>query len=141
MAKRKGSLSYRKTIRVGRVPIANAKVVFAPTPAISVSPSNWMRWISDNRTYHPEGPHRRLLGTNSRPATTGALVDRNRNRYPANRFKVPSQTKALLAFSAPDKALVCVRRNIRKEVLHALNKTGKRGQKRPRRSWTSSYSC
>lgn len=51
--------------------------------------------------------------------------------------RVPAQ----LAFTAPRETLVCVRRARRKEVLHALRKTGKGGQRRPRRSPWSKIKC
>lgn len=46
-----------------------------------------------------------------------------------------------IAFSAPKETLVCIRRSRRKEVLFAKRKTGKGGQKKPRRSPWSEYKC
>lgn len=53
------------------------------------------------------------------------------------RSRVPYQ----VAFKAPAETLVCVRRARRKQVLHALRKTGRGGQRRPRRSKWSSIKC
>lgn len=44
-------------------------------------------------------------------------------------------------FVHPKKVLICVRRKMRKQVLHAFNKTGKSGQRRPRRSPYSDIHC
>lgn len=46
-----------------------------------------------------------------------------------------------LGFLTPKKVLICVRRKMRKEVLHAFKKTGKGGQKRPLRTQFSNFHC
>lgn len=46
-----------------------------------------------------------------------------------------------VAFEQPHNTLVCIRRSRRKEILHALKKTGRKGQKRPRRSAFSDIHC
>lgn len=56
--------------------------------------------------------------------------------------KAPGKkNRAQLMFTAPRETLVCVRRSRRKEVLFAKNKTGKRGQRKPRRTPWSNYRC
>lgn len=87
--------------------------------------------VDDRRTYHP---------SRHRPAPSFSR--------PRHRLKVPSLlqnplagTKALVTFSAPQNVLICVRRKIRKEVMHAFKKAGKTGQRRPRRNAYSSISC
>lgn len=85
--------------------------------------------FEDRRQFHPQGP--------TRPA---ASISKSRHRLKV-RPDPWKQTKATLLFDTPDKVLVCVRRGIRKEVMHAIGKAGKRGQKKPRRSEYSSISC
>lgn len=46
-----------------------------------------------------------------------------------------------LEFTRPERVVLCVRRSIRKQVLHAFRKAGKAGQKRPRRTPNSLISC
>ena len=46
-----------------------------------------------------------------------------------------------VVMQSPLKAIVCAKRQIRKEVLHAFRKTGKTGQKRPRRTEHSDIQC
>ncbi|QXP07907.1 MAG: hypothetical protein [Arizlama microvirus] len=53
----------------------------------------------------------------------------------------PRKIKSKISFQQPDQVLICVRRNQRKEVLHALRKTGQSGQKKPRFNEYSSISC
>lgn len=52
-----------------------------------------------------------------------------------------AQTKAVLSFADPSRVGVCVRRKVRREVLHALRKAGKGGMSRPRRNASSSIHC
>lgn len=76
--------------------------------------------VEDRRTYHPGGrdsrppssPRRHLVSTTPKFTNASARVFEQ--------------------FKAPAHALVCVRRKIRDQVLHALRKTGK-GSGRPRR--------
>ncbi|MBX2833765.1 MAG: hypothetical protein KTR28_02215 [Micavibrio sp.] len=61
--------------------------------------------------------------------------------------KKPSQslyskkTTSRKTFVAPQHVITCVRRKIRNEVMHALNHSGKSGQKQPRRNQFSNISC
>lgn len=50
----------------------------------------------------------------------------------ARSFSRPGPVPHQLGFAAPEKVLICVRRKIRKEVLHAYKRTG-RGSGRPNR--------
>lgn len=109
--------------------------VFRQQPLLPFDMSQ-LRPIEDRRTFHPQGEtrsarsfrsaHHRLV---ARPEAPSVLVQR------------PYHVGHAVAFDAPRDVLVCVRRQSRREVLHALRKTGKTGQKRPRRSFFSSISC
>jgi len=122
-----------------------------PTPAVTRHSNfvedNWtnpflddLRQVEDRRTFHPLRslrPVRSLLGTPPR-----VVLRDKRSKGPKARGVFSSQTKAILAFEEPKAVLVCVRRQRRKEVLHALKKAGRGGGKRKRkRSWHSSISC
>lgn len=48
---------------------------------------------------------------------------------------------AFVGFEEPASVITCVRRKQRKQVLHAKRKTGKSGQKRPRRNRNSEVRC
>lgn len=52
-------------------------------------------------------------------------------------------TQVFNAFKAPQKVAICVRRSTRKEVLHALGKSGRgsRFHKKPRRNFHSNTRC
>lgn len=90
-----------------------------------------LQLIEDRRTYHPLGadrPARQVSGHPSKPLRV----------TPSRKFKIPTQ----LGFTDPRQVAVCVRRKQRKEVLHALKKTGKgKRHRRPRRTWLSNIRC
>lgn len=60
---------------------------------------------------------------------------------PTRSKQAPSRVPTQIAFTAPQETLVCVRRHRRRQVLHALRKTGKGGQRKPRRTPWSEYKC
>lgn len=91
--------------------------------------------ISDLRNFDFEpGTRPARLFSGSTASVTAESVTKKTER---SRSRVPYQ----LAFSAPGETLVCVRRSRRREVLFAKKKTGKGGQRRPRRSAWSDYKC
>lgn len=133
----------RSKSRRGRVTSVNAR---RSLPLESYIPSpfdlsrqmkfGFLQSIEDRRTWHPEGPQR--------PAR-GLLRARHRLTLaqPSKKFRGPTKATidAPVGFDDPFRVVVCVRRRRRREVLHAFRKTGRRGQRRPRRSWYSDISC
>lgn len=101
-------------------------------------PSSRLLLYEDRRQFHPEGVY-------ARPAT----FDGSRQRIGVssspnvNKRKGRSRPffKPILAFEHPLRVVLCARRKIRKEVLHALGKSGRGGQRKPRYSYYSSISC
>lgn len=96
--------------------------------------------IEDRRSYSPEGPSRR---PKSRSQTTQIVV---RDRKPSPRqalykFKLNSQTKAVVAFAQPNSVVLCQRRKARRQVLFAKRKTRGAGGRPRRRNWTTYISC
>lgn len=85
--------------------------------------------IEDRRSYR--GPPRSIQGANYALVAHTPAKQRNRPRS-----KVPYQ----VAFSNPRQLMVCLRRNIRKRVIHALGKAG-RGNRKPRRNAYSNIRC
>lgn len=148
MARSKGSKSR------GRVTAANAKRSLPLSDSYILSPFDrsrqlrfdFLRTIEDRRTYHPEGPQRPARGfQRARHRLTLAQPARPPQRLNKDGFarlrSLGDPTRARVVFDGAPDVLVCVRRQRRKEVLHALRKAGKRGQRRPRRSWYSKVSC
>lgn len=100
----------------------------------------------DRRTWHPNGIFRPARSFWGRPMFHRlVLVDRlhrlQGRRRSLDRVRGLSQTHAVVAFREPDRVLVCVRRAVRREVMHAIGKAGGTGQRPPKRSWLSSVSC
>lgn len=95
--------------------------------------------FEDRREWNPEGDNaparsfnksrHRLVSIPRRPRKSVAYIKPN--------FYTPD----VVAFHAPRKVLICVRRKRRKEVMFALNKAGKAGQRSPRFNEYSEVSC
>lgn len=109
------------------------------------SGSTYLRSIEDRRTWHPEGINRpaRLFHA---PSARFRQIERPYRRpneavRSAAFTAFKSFAPAGIAFQNPSRVLICVRRNIRREVLHARGVAGRSGLRPPRRSWSSGISC
>lgn len=140
------SRAQRDHFTIARTPLL---VPMPSPPSSKVSPKKRAVLASeDRRTFHPEKLNRPVLNVHGRPAAQ-VLADRPRSlKKPSARQQafrwgkdVASQTKAVLTFAQPSKVAVCVRRGVRREVLHALKRTGKGAGSSRRRSWTSKIGC
>jgi len=118
-----------------RVTTANANRRL-PTPlSKSISlPRSDFREFEDRRTFHPERSSRRPRSFSGTAKLTISHAVNNKESY-----NFPDSQR--VAFATPEKVLICVRRKIREQVLHALRKTGKAGQKKPRRTPYSEVTC
>lgn len=96
-------------------------------PIVLALPAD-LRQVEDRRRYHPLGNERGVATTQgSVSVRPGAAKSRFKKPYKASAW--PS---AGLRFKAPKNIVLCVRRKIRAEVLHALKLTGRgrgRGKK------------
>lgn len=112
--------------------------LLSPTPylhRVSVTLAPDPLELEDRRLYHPEGLQRPALAT-WRPATR--LVIKAQPKQ-AKRFRSPPIG---VSFAVPAKVAICVRRQRRKEVLHAKRVAGSSGGfRKRRRSFYSSISC
>jgi len=141
MAKRRG--------RRDRTQIANdplSAILTAPT----VTHASPLTLIDDRRTWHPQGelrPFKTVQG-----AVTHVISEVNRNVVRKQRGrtrllqpKAFSQAKLVFGDRSTQRAapgvLVCVRRQTRKEVIHALGKGGSRHKRKVRRNTTSNIGC
>lgn len=99
--------------------------------------------ISDRRTFHPLGAFRPALsyaGLRHRLVLSPSKMA-HKALPRARSFPIHGRP-AQIAFQNPSRTLICVRRKQRREVLHALKRTGSGGGfQRPRRSWYSSVRC
>lgn len=91
--------------------------------------------FEDRRTYHPDSIARNATSffsnAHSLQVPIGKTGRELLEKFPSSR----------VGFTDAKNVLICVRRKQRKEVLHALKKTGKTGQKAPRRSFYSDIQC
>lgn len=107
------------------------------------SPLKNLTNYEDRRQWHPLGnfaPARSFNRPNHR-IIVGYQQPRKSTQNTNRPMNIRSYPTSHVAFEHPKKVLICVRRQARKEVLHALRKTGKSGQRRPRYNYYSSISC
>lgn len=89
--------------------------------------------IEDGRRFDPDAfGFSTPMTSDARPAAP-PVIPRARPgaQYPSHR----------IAFQAPKKTLVCVRRKERREVLFAKRKSGGGSRRRPHRRWYSDIKC
>lgn len=112
-------------------------------PELHLTPlSTLLQMIEDRRQFHPE--------REARPARSFSS-SLHRLQVPSRPMRVSKGARGSvlmsgpsykIGFVAPRKVLICVRRKQRREVLHALHKTGRSGPRRPsRRSYYSDVRC
>lgn len=130
MAK-KGRNGLRDTYYIAN-PRLHVPRITTPRP-IRLTP---LQLVEDRRTWHPDGRiHRPIrMTTTQRPRLKPVA-------FSAPKFKNTLPTK--IGFDVPRKVAICVRRKQRKEVLHALKKTGRSGggRKKARRNIHSDIHC
>lgn len=136
-----GRLARKGSVRSSRVR-RDASVIASELdslldPAALAGSGRALLDVEDRRQFYP-AVHYRPARTFRGWARLG-LVAPQSNRSSRAR----SAMTGPISFRAPEATLVCVRRHQRREVLHALKKTGGRGgrQRRPRRNVFSSVSC
>lgn len=111
--------------------IANLLAPVQPEPLVSPGhylPADLFNEIEDRRTFHPERDFRQPMDTTAEPAGY-------------RRQKSYSTRQHLVRFDAPEKALVCVRRKTRREVIFAKRKHRKGAGSRRHRNYLSNIRC
>jgi len=106
--------------------------------SFTINPYSVLREIEDNRYYSPDPVP---LRSDGQPVHYRA---REPHADPARHLrKFTAQTKAVIGVvnNPLNPAILCVRRRIRKEVLHAFKKTGKGGNRKPRFTERSKIKC
>lgn len=97
--------------------------------------------IEDRRLWSPETrllPTQKGLQRRTGLRTVSGVPTYRLKAKPSPRLSVPRG----IAFGEPNRLVLCIRRKQRKEVLHALRKTGKGVKRRnPKRNYWSSISC
>lgn len=130
--------------------------------SLSMRARRLMLEAEDRRQFHPEAqlrPAKLLDGRPSRglrvapavikkkPVYTKALVEKiGRKAQRARSLRMLEDVPSRVMFESPLDTLICVRRRMRREVLHALQLTGKGSGMRQRfreknRNWYSDVEC
>lgn len=94
---------------------------YRPEPAIFVAPQSPLQELEDRREFSPEifRPARAFRRSATQLVVPNVNKERERNRPFVN---IP----ASVGFNNPRLVAICVRRKRRREVLHALGRTGRR---------------
>lgn len=100
--------------------------------------------IEDRRLWHPEGefrPARMFNSPRHRLVEYGVRVRSARSS--GSSVRSTRRLRPIVAFADPSNVLVCARREMRRQVMHAFRRTGRGGgpKKRPTFSWYSRISC
>lgn len=99
--------------------------------------------LEDRRAWHPDKTVYRKIPSPAAAASprSGALLKLSPRRlmHPGSLLRLPNISD-LIGFRTPGRVAICVRRRIRKEIMHALGKAGK-GHKRPRHNAFSKVKC
>lgn len=146
MAKKRSSRPHRDNHPVARDPLAEAVYLPVPVTLVRPQPPKLLTEVQDNRRWHPEpmkpaltkvGGHARIVAKDLQ-----RLSAQNKNvSGPNGPRKSQRSISSRLAFDVPERVLVCVRREQRRQVLFAKRavRSGA-GQKRRRSRW-SDISC
>lgn len=98
-----------------------------PSPATLFPSPQYVAGLEDRRLYKPD-----------RGLAPPAALNRNASRIVAPKYSPPFAVR----FADPRLVSICAKRKIRREVLFALGKGGKRGRlNKPRRNFWSRVSC
>lgn len=134
---RKGyNRNYKQAGRENKILFANRRL---PLSEVSIKDFLYGRdslgEIEDRRRFHPEGVVR-----------AARRVDSGRARFRivgSTDFAAPEARSVPfgIGFREPKRVLVCIRRKIRREVLHAFRVAGRRGLNGPRYSEFSKVRC
>lgn len=125
--------SRQSVARRGRGPLVTTKRVYRlPRPSVSTRSGRRLLAVEDRRL-RPQGPVRTVRGS-----IPSVVVKRAAGRV--KRSSGPLLSSQLM-FRPSAHTIVCIRRQTRKEVMHATGKAGRKGQRRPRRNEWSSISC
>jgi len=123
-----------RRLRLPKLPSVNIKSAFTSRV------TNYLREFEDRRAFHPEGPTRPAASFSSPRHRLVVYQRPDKQIYLQGGFQAPFGVSKLMdrvpvgvQFRTPYKVLICVRRKQRREVLHALQKTGLGGgrQKSP----------
>lgn len=101
--------------------------------------------VEDFRRYHPHANRRHYRRVDaslvlSRSRVGYFLRSTLRRRPFIDRRRLRQLSMAVVR-TLPRDAVVCAKRNVRKEVIFAMNKAGRGGQRRPRRNENSNVVC
>lgn len=134
-------VSSRRGNAVGTPPTLSTMLALPKTPYVSPSATTWDSYNEPGpstsfRSYNPSWDDQRRHHPGKRNATPSSLI-RGATRLHignigknAGRGKAPGILPHSVQFRIPNLVSLCIRRKIRREVLHAKRRTNGRGSRR-----------
>lgn len=126
-------------------PLAQLLSPLAPLKPLAHRVTKNLGHIEDRRSWHPKGvqaPAKSVHKAQHRLVAKPNKAPRGSAQRISEAFRARAAPPVAVGFHAPKKVVICVRRRMRKEVLFALNRTGKGAKKRKhRRSYYSDVRC
>lgn len=126
--------------------IANSVAFSNYAPSRITFPKNlYLQQFEDRRRWHPEGtyaPAQSFSRSRHRLRDVQSSYNRRASQVMARSIPRLHSPVYRVGFEQPHRVLICVRRQQRREVLHAFRKTGRgSGRRPPRYNYYSSISC
>jgi len=120
--------------------------LLSPPPSRRWNPSairSPLTEVEDRRTFHPLFDQRPVRSLRKWSVRMAPKAPRGQKAVKLPSGRLFDARREVFGFDAPEHVMVCVRRSRRKEVLHALKKTGKGGGRRrpPKRNAYSDVRC
>lgn len=140
----RGRSRSRRNNQIGGSPVGRETNRFARR-SLPLQRKSILTQIEDRRAYHPEGETRtpkKITGIPSR-----VVVNRPRSLRDGRGLSFYDRVTAIpavpvgLSFQDSTRVILCTRRKMRKEVLHAKGVAGTKGLKPPRFNYWSKISC
>lgn len=131
-------MSFRTRLRrrTSEVTTTTSNFVARPHTVLNLNP------IEDRRRYHPEGPARPAKTVTGNRVTPLKVKIAQPKKYGWKAVKASHAVPKKIRFDVPKETLICIRREQRREVLHALKKIKGRGKGGSRKlNWFSEVSC
>jgi len=132
---RKTTINSYESLRVAAANTSHAARLITYQPLLT---SPQLTLLEDRRRFYPDDfrPPAAIYKSATQPVARLSYSKRPGVKYS---FR-PKQTKAVIAFKAPEAVAVCVRRKVRKEIMHAMGKAGGKVRK-PKHNSLSKYRC
>lgn len=151
MSKKRNREARRDISTIANDPLPRLLEPVRPVRPVVITRPPDLRTLEDRRLFHPD-PITPIMDLRQRmPIVAAPKVARStkgrigpkKNQSSKYSYTAPQAVfnRRAVLFQEPKKVVICVRRSMRTEVLHATGKAGKGGQRKPRYNAHSNIRC